>query len=106
MNNFTAFCRETQTDPELQTLLRTGWEQWYSTTDDDIQLSIHDFSPRLHRIINQQDRIGWRQLFNGRFGTEWSRVQQNAYDRHQQGNDTHFKRTGEQWQVQLIGIGA
>jgi hypothetical protein len=41
-------------------------------------------------------------MFNGRFGNEWSRVQQEAYDRHQRRDGKQIKRTGQRWQVQLI----
>ena len=102
MESLAEFCQKTQTDPDIQTLLRVGWEQWFSTLEGDIQLPQHDFSPKLHAIIQQQNRIGWRQLFNGRFGTEWSTVQQAAYNRYQQGNEAHIKCTGERWQTQLI----
>ena len=104
MESLTKFCRKTQTDPDIQTPLRVGWEQWFSTYDGDIQLYQNDFAPKLHGIIEQQNRIGWRQLFNGRFGTEWSAVQQAAYNRYQQRNESTIKRIGERWQTQLIQL--
>ena len=102
MDSLTDFCRKTQTDGEIQTLLRVSFELWFSTADESIQLQSHMFSPRLHGIIQQQNAIGWRQVFNGRFGGEWSRVQQAAYNsRPRSGTDT-IRWTGEKWQVQLI----
>ena len=80
MESLAEFCRKTQTDPDIQTLLRVGWEQWFSTYKGDIHLQQNDFLPKLHGIIEQQNRIGSRQLFNGRFATEWSAVQQAAYN--------------------------
>jgi hypothetical protein len=45
---------------------------------------------------------GWRQLFNGRFSSEWSRIQHAAYEGRPRNGDTSIKRTGDKWQVQLI----
>ena len=67
MESLRDFCRDTQTDSEVQTLLRTCMEQWFSNPETDLQLSFEQFSPRLQLIIQQQNQIGWRQLFNGRF---------------------------------------
>jgi hypothetical protein len=67
-----------------------------------VLLQPHLFSPRLHRVIQQQNQIGWRHMFNGRFGLEWSKVQQEAYSRRPRQENDQIKRTGEKWQVQLI----
>ena len=102
MESLRDFCRDTQTDGEVQTLLRICMEQWFSNPETELQLSFEQFSPRLQLIIQQQNQIGWRQLFNGRFAMAWSNTQQAAYDRRPRGNNEQIKRTGEKWQVQLI----
>ena len=102
MDSIAEFCRTTQTDSELQTLLRTSLEMWFSDFETEPLLQTHQFSPRLHRLIQQQNQIGWRQMFNGRFGSEWSKVQNDAYSRRPQHGDTQIKRTGAKWQTQLI----
>jgi hypothetical protein len=35
----------------------------------------------LHLLICQENKIGWRQLFHGRFSGEWSRIQSDYYYR-------------------------
>jgi hypothetical protein len=102
MASFAEFCRKTQTDTEIQMLLRIGWEQWFSSPDGAVTIQPELFSPRLSAIIQQQNLIGWRQLFNGRFSGEWSRVQHAAYAGRARDQDNPVKRTGEKWQVQLI----
>ena len=105
MESLSDICRNTQTDSEVQTLLRICMEQYFSTPGNDIQLNPEEFSPNLQQIIQHQNRIGWRQIFNGRFATPWSRVQQAAYKtrRPRSGNNQiPIKRTVAKWQVQLI----
>ena len=53
-------------------------------------------------MIQQQNVIGWRQLFNGRFGTEWSRVQDDYYARERSQHGKNDKRSGEKWQTKVI----
>ena len=103
MESINDFCRNTQTDSEVQTLIRICMEQWFSNPEIEIQLQHEQFSPQLQQIIQQENQIGWRQLFNGRFAfLAWSRTQDEAYGRRPRSNNEHIKRTGEQWQVQLI----
>ncbi len=35
----------------------------------------------VRKVISQQNRIGWRQLMNARFGTAWSKTQEEYYRR-------------------------
>ena len=80
----------------IQTLLRVGFEQWLSTPDVPLHLLPQIFSPRLQDIIQQQNAIEWRQLFkNGRFSTEWSRVQQAAFDGAPSSGNNKIKPSGE-----------
>ena len=61
-----------------------------------------DFPTKYHRLIRQQNKIGWRQLFLGRFVTEWARLHDD-YTFNAVRNPTLFfskgtyKRTGDQW---------
>ena len=96
------FCRTTKTDSDIQTLLRVGFEQWFSTEGTTLSLQKQQFSPQLWNIIDQQNVIGWRQMFNGRFSKEWSRVQQAAYDRRPRTAHGQIKQTGDRWQIKLI----
>ena len=52
------------------------------------------------RLIHQQNRIGWRHIYNGRFSSEWARLQGDYYHNHR--NHTKYRRTGMQWQHNLI----
>jgi hypothetical protein len=52
-----------------------------------------------HTLIQQQSRIGWRQLFNGRISTEWARLQDDYLT--DRGIRT-AKKTGSLWWT--IGI--
>ena len=98
------FYRRTQTEPELARLLTTALEQWFSTPSGDIQLDPNPFSDDLRNLIIEQNAIGWRQIFSGRFSQEWSVVQQAQYHRlRSTQSQGQRKRTGDRWQVQLIG---
>ena len=61
-----------------------------------------EYHPEVRSVINQQNVIGWRQLINGRFGEEWSRVQDNYYARERSRRSATDKRSGRKWQIQLI----
>ena len=57
----------------------------------------------IRRVGAQQDAIGWRQLFNGRFSEEWSRLQDDYYAT--SATRQHDKRlTGAKWQATIIGV--
>lgn len=102
MESLNDFCRDTQTDDEVQTLLRISMEQWFSNPATDLQLSHAQFSPSLQSIIQQQNQIRWRQIFNGRFAMAWSQTRNAAYERRPRSNTEQTKMTGEKWQIQLI----
>jgi hypothetical protein len=46
----------------LTTILTDGITQWLT----DKLLQPADYPAQFHRLIHQQNNIGWRQLFNGR----------------------------------------
>ncbi len=50
----------------------------------------------------QQNTIGWRQMFNGRFSSEWSRVQEEYYARLRQQRNAKDRRTGNSLQTRTI----
>lgn len=51
-------------------------------------------------LIQQQNAIGWQQIFLGRFASKWQRIQSEYYVPHKR--RSVFKRTGEMWQKSLI----
>jgi hypothetical protein len=67
-------------------------------------VSYQQYSPELHLLIRQQNQIGWRQLFQGRFSDEWSRLQSDYYYRTRDSRPSGqiHKFTGNGWQVKII----
>jgi hypothetical protein len=65
------------------------------------QVDLALYSSTLRRLINQQNAIGWQELFRGRFSQEWARLQRDYYWQHQNSLPTS-KMTGLRWQVKII----
>ena len=89
------------TSPILIHLWNEALDQWFGN-DDEIQVAPILFP----RDLRLQNLIGWRQIFNERFSTEWARVQEDHYiiSRTNDNGLTRKKRrwTGGQWQQKLI----
>ena len=64
-------CQTLNVDMELAHLLITGLEAGWLGTDVDIAT----FSLLLHRLIVDQTNIGWTNIMNGRWSTEWEKIQ-------------------------------
>jgi hypothetical protein len=60
----------TNTSPLLSALLLQSLRQCFSSSSE-IHLSPEDYHLSLRHIIKQQNRIGWSQLFPGRFSVSW-----------------------------------
>ncbi len=69
---------------------------------DMFRLNPATFPAEVSRLIHQQNNIGWRQLFLGLFGLEWSEVQ-DAYYARETNNHSKKALTGHRWQVIMIG---
>jgi hypothetical protein len=65
------------TSPILIHLWNEALDQWFG--NDEIQVASILFPRDLRQLILQQNLIGWRQIFNGRFSTEWARVQEDHF---------------------------
>jgi hypothetical protein len=50
-------------------------------------------------LIHQQTQIGWRQLFNGRISTKWSRLQDDYFLKQGLHNK---KTTGQLWATNIV----
>ena len=87
--------------PLLSELLLEGIRQWF-TSESDIHLRPEAFHPSLRSIIYQQNRIGWGQLFLGRFGISWSSHQQGYSCHHQSRASADMKSQSLSWQTNLI----
>jgi len=76
------------TDAHLMVLLTKGLQSWRKNEE----LNTDNFPEWYHQLISEQNAIGWRQLFNGRWSKQWSMIQ------HQHYQQTKTKsQTGHQW---------
>jgi hypothetical protein len=87
--------------PLLSGLLLEGIRQWF-TSESEINLLPELFHPSLHSIISQQNRIGWGQIFLGRFSTSWSSHQKGYLSHHQCQASDDIKSQSLLWQKNLI----
>ena len=81
------FCLQSNTSPLLSVLLLNGIRQWFSSSTTDITLLPKNYHPTLQQIVRQQNKIGWAQIFSGRFGKAWSADHQKNYATNQSGSD-------------------
>jgi hypothetical protein len=58
----------------LVDVLLAGLSCWFNHT----QLDCNDYPASLHTLINDQNTIGWNQIFRGRMVTEWAALQQQS----------------------------
>ena len=92
-------CIKTRTANIMLQILSKGLHGWFN---HEPALAQADFPPKYHRLIRLQNQIGWRQLFHGRFVSEWARLH-NDYTYNSAKNPTRkhspgtCKRTGDQW---------
>jgi hypothetical protein len=101
MNAITQFHCNMATSPLLRHVLSEALQQWFHLDSPDV-ISPILFPQDVRRLIHQQNEIGWRQLFNGRFSGEWVRLQDDYYYNHRR--HTKYRRTGAQWQQRLITL--
>jgi signal transduction histidine kinase len=96
-------CRNTGTAPLLQEVVLQGVQRWFSTPQE-FSLSTEGYNSDIQQLIHQQNRIGWRQLFHGRYSVEWAKLQETHYRSLQRddASSSIIKQTGERWLVNLI----
>jgi hypothetical protein len=75
------FHEQAETYPSLKNLWEEAIREWMKETNPDIFVSPVLFHNDVRNVILQQNRIGWRQLMNGRFRTAWSKTQEEHYRR-------------------------
>jgi hypothetical protein len=96
------YCTQSNTDPALQSLLLQGIQGWFQTSQN-YTVNTDRYNDTLHRLVHQQNRIGWRQIFHGRFTVEWVRIQDSYYRRSElQEAMKGVQLTGERWLTNLI----
>ena len=102
LEEVSTFCSSECTFPPLQSLLLDVLRQWlYCDTTTIYEPTVDNYPQHLHKLINLQTRIGWSQMFNGRFCTEWSEIQ-DAYYYRERATLPVKKKSGLTWQTGLI----
>jgi len=89
-------CDYIDTRPMLMDILLDGMSNWFDGGD---VLEPNLYPPQYHRLINQQNNVGWRQLFSGRMSREWSRLQDDHLCVSKLAGKT---RTGRLWTTTII----
>ena len=101
-------CDSLSTRPLLKAVLSDALMGWLQHATDDYSLNFRNYPADVHRLIQQQNELGWQQLFLGRFSNEWSDLQDNFYAQKAAENEhtkqKTKKQTGHRWQVALIGL--
>ena len=95
-------CHKWKTNPDLRDILIDGIIGWWSSADIiDYELPTAVYDDKYTRLINQQNRTGWNQIFLGRFSWEWSDTQDDFYATRQDINPKK-RLTGLRWQSAII----
>ena len=89
------------TRPLLQRILRDAILKWFD--DSNCNLDPRLYPKEVHKLIWQQNQIGWKHIWLGRFTTEWSDLEDNFYARRPKAKAVK-RQTGQRWQVAIIGI--
>ena len=97
------FHTEYQTAPLLRHVFCSALEEWFQA-EIDVEVSPILFPVDVRKLLIEQNAIGWRQLFSGRFSIEWSRVQQEYYSKHRTKPGHVKNRDGSKWQVKLNSL--
>ena len=88
-------CYALRTDPTLRDILLIGLTAWLAQTP----IQIAQFPPAYHRLLREQQAIGWSHLFQGRMTTQWASAQQD----HLQGLPPIKGHDGHHWTRTIIG---
>ena len=88
-----------QTEPALQSLFLQGLKAWRNINT----LPVSHLPRELREVLQEQDNIGWRQIFNGRISSKWARIQEQFETTHNLPNQRWGSKIMEviwqQWDV-------
>ena len=105
LTTLTDVCTTHHTYRPLQDLLLEAVRQWLYP-----EPLLHNTLPQggnypmeLRSLIDAQTRIGWRQLFNGRFCQQWADIQ-NTHLYNIRHHLTTKNNSGQKWQVAIITV--
>lgn len=71
-----AICDEWGTRPHIRDILIDSLREWHERPDEEaFQLQSTTYVPEFQQLIKQQNQIGWKIAFLGRFSWEWSDLQ-------------------------------
>ncbi len=75
---------------------------WFQTQQEfSLGSEVYDYD--IQQLIYQQNKIGWRQLFHGRYSVEWAKIQEIHYRSSKNDDESStVKKSGERWLVNLI----
>ena len=79
-------------DPTLHTILYKTLEAWMEDSELDFDA---DYEACYKRLIDQQEKVGWNQLWFGRFVEDWRFIQDEYLQLHPHMKDK--KRSGQIW---------
>jgi hypothetical protein len=88
-----------ETDPVLLDLLMEGLHAWLHQNDPPSPAA---YPAAYQRLVREQTTLGWRQLFNGRWSTEWSRLHERFITR--RFDPIPSKMSGTTWTSQFIDL--
>lgn len=97
-------CATLHTRPLLTQILVDALQLWFTHPTDSFSMDHRNYPPEASRLIHHQNAIGWKQIFMGRFGLTWSDMQEDFYVSRPHINASPKRRTGQRWQVLVIGI--
>ena len=97
------YFQQTDTYAPIRSLLRDALSAWFAS-EDDVEITPVLYPQELRRLVLQQNKIGWRQLFNGRFGENWCVIQDAYCQRPENQAKKMRNQSGLRWQTRLIGL--
>jgi hypothetical protein len=97
-------CTTQHTYEPLKKLLIDAFRQWlYPGQEESDEPQCENYAAEMHVLIETQARIGWRQLFNGRFCKQWSEIQ-DVHLHHIRRHLPTKNNSGHKWQIAIITV--